>query len=1489
MDHKNLQQSLAYQATARTSQAMAMHRCDHLWDPVRARFSECAIPLVYATPAGVGVCILLWHVYELLFSYRPPWTKPFIQEVVDQHEEPQVKAKHLRQQPIIALLALTTVAFTLQLVAVFYPFFDYKALFPAIAWLIADSLLVVCRPRTTPVSLLVLYCSVFITQSIALFNDHALISKEDVPSFLTLFAALLAIGTILCMPLRRPKLSNDEISPAFSTPTSKLRTPEDNLTAWQFMTVSWMTPLISLGKTRQLNDEDVWNLGYEFQHRKLHDAFRELRGSVVKRLLRANGLDLVITSLLGVVELLANLSAPVLLQQLLRSMEDLHAHRRAAVTYAVLSLIVRLIAAQSSVFRYWYSRRSYERSRGEMITMLYEKTLSRKIVGAVGSQNAPDAEDDEPDDPVKCSEHPQSYLHGAWRRLCKYLAVVLPRKQSQMQHERPKEPASMGKILNLMRNDVYEVAQRFWEFPKLVTTPLGLILSIVLIWRLIGWPCLLGVLAVVAAQCINALLARVLLHWERKRRTVTDNKIQKTSQFVEAIRHLRWYGWQDAWLSQIMETRKQELHIRVITSVWNMLVSFVNIFSAGLFPVVAFYAYTVLAGQPLKIDVAFPALQLFTMLAANLREVPGLITVLLNASVAVGRIEGFMQEPNKGETLSESPSDDSFGFRKASFAWPGQSDPVLHGLHIMFPNSLTVVYGEVGSGKTALLQALLGELDLQAGELCHINTAVAYCAQTPWLQTMSIRENILFSEPYDEARYNDVIEACALTADLADFKHGDLSNIGENGIGLSGGQRARVALARAFYSRAKVLLLDDPLSALDHQTAETVVQRCFGKSSRVFQRRAAVLVTHRPELCYTNARAMYEITDGRERYVRPEAFASDALHPINSAETTLRAKSSDANAEKPGAEPDKFMEEEYRAHGGVKVAVYWEYVKAGKLKWWFILILLEALFRLVSVGETWFLKQWGEAYSQPEELSIISAASAPFSNLPSPEDNIRPWLVGFFVIVVARSVTFLVLSGVMIVIVYLAGRQMFRDIMVRVAHATFRFYDVTPIGRLMNRLTSDMNTIDGNISSQFQSVAYLSIMWVSSLVIIASVTPVFLVFSLLLTGGFVLIFLRFLPTSQSLRRLEMVSLSPLMSNFGALLEGLMTVRAFGVQHRFQERVIAVTDTFQKMDHFYWSLQAWLVYRFDTLSAFSTLLLTLLALYMNVSPGLTAFVLTAASRFVLSTHALCKQYGKLQMDFVSVERVVELLHVEQEPPGTVDPPVWWPSLAGDIIFENVTIRYAPHLDPSLSDLSFTIKGGSSTAIIGRTGSGKSTLALTLLATILPESGRIIIDNIDISKINTQALRSRVTFLAQDPVLFPGTMRQNLDPLGEFSDEDCFAVLQLTCARHEWSLETQIDTGGRNLSQGQRQLVGLARAVLRRSAIIILDEATASIDMDTATDIQQILREQMKGSTVITIAHRLEAVKHADYCIVLGQGKLVKQGPAAEMLGTGQTMQ
>lgn len=691
--------------------------------------------------------------------------------------------------------------------------------------------------------------------------------------------------------------------------------------------------------------------------------------------------------------------------------------------------------------------------------------------------------------------------------------------------------------MNLMRNDVYEVAQRFWEFQLLLNKPIGLMLSLILVWQLIGWPCLFGVAVVIITQILNYALARILMSWEKTRRAATDTKLQKIANYVEAIRHLRWYGWHPTWLADIKDARQKELNLKVITYVWNNFIKFFNQFGGGLLPVVSFWAYTILAGKELRIDVAFPALQLFTLLQADFREIPKLITVLLNASVAIGRIEAFMNEPDKDDSKMSSAGD-TLELKNASFAWPGFSNNVLHDITLAFPVGINVIFGPVAAGKSALLQAILGELDITNGELIEPHEPIAYCTQTPWLQSMSIRDNILFHSPYDELRYKKILDACALTADLATFKHGDLSNIGENGIGLSGGQRARVALARAVYSPAKILLLDDPLSALDQQTAESIVAKLF--NGPLMQNRTVLLVTHRTDLTRESARQLIEVKNGAAHVVSRVLIQDIPSSPVskNAASATGDTEPVDKAIED-AAVPEKFMEEEHRAHGGVQAAVYWEYIKAGKFRWWAFVILACVVFRLLMITNSWFLKTWGEAYNRDAE-SILTfqqfASSAgdihiyanPLDNIvdrfPNPSVNAEPWILGYFTVTALIALTVLLLEFAMLLVTYSSAKQMFNNIMDRVSHTAFRFYDVTPVGRLMNRLTSDIGTIDGNISDLLLEVAWQGIAWVFSIVVIASVTPLFVVFSVALTAAFVFTFLRFLPTSQSLRRLEVCSL-----------------------------------------------------------------------------------------------------------------------------------------------------------------------------------------------------------------------------------------------------------------------------------------------------------------------------------------------------------------------------
>ncbi|KAH7347329.1 ABC transporter [Plectosphaerella cucumerina] len=1381
-------------------------------------------PLATITPqsylliaqAAVAGLVFLSAIVQPWLPRPPLWLRPFVREE-DSWSHPVTRTLWTFYLGILSVLGLVVSAG----MVLTHPLEPTDGLYAA-PWLAAVFITVTRQPITTPKRLLLLFVMIIASNTAFLALSKLHHDRFGLNNLFNIIIGFALVLGILAMPMRDPGLSRDGI--AKSMATSMLSSPEDNLTLWQFMTVSWIRPLMRQGSSGRLDDEHVWQLPYEFQHSRLHLQFRDLQGSIFRRLVQANGLDLFIISGLGILETAAELSGPLLLKALLESIKEGHAHLATSVGYAAVMLILRLVSCQSAVFSLWFSRRCYERSRGEMITTIYAKTLTRKTFGETTQPTASDLTEEELESrPIEITEDP------TWKnKILRLLGLRRdPTPEPVSKDDEPVEedpngkPASTGKILNLMRNDAYE----------LVTQPLRFILSFALILSLLGWPSLMGLAAVVAAQGINTLVIKRALESERRRRAASDERIHATTQFVEGIRHLRWYDWQDKWVGRVTRTRQHELKVLLRADLWQILMNVINVASGVLFPVFAFFAYTFIAGRQLSVEVAFPALSVFAMLESSFRELPNLVKVLLNANIAMGRIERFIAEPDKED------------FYNAAFAWPGRSKPVLRDLNLVFPSGLTVVFGK----------AILGELDCQSGTFF-----------LPWLQHMSIRDNILFSSPYDPQRYHRVLDACALLPDLANLKDGDLSDIGENGIGLSGGQKARVALARAVYSQSRILLLDDPLAALDHHTAE-------------FIGRTVILVTHRiVEVEDNRARALSDDEAAREvaKFMREEELIVAAADDEELSPTTTEdTESSD--------EPNKFIEEEHRASGGVMFSVYWTYIRAGTLTLWAILVLHIGLLRLATLINFWFLKSWGEAYKTTAAIVQRSPLSDfdLFGGLPDPAVELKPWLLVYLGIALGQVVVHIFFQCFVLAVILISAKSLFSRVVDRVSRATFRFYDVTPVGRLMNRLVSDIGMIDGGIITPLQLVAWWSIAWLSSMFVIASAAPVFLAFSIVVSGWFVLIFRRFLPTSQSLRRLEMVSLSPLMSNFGILIDGLTTIRAFRAQTHFQNRNIEVTDNFQKMDHFYWGLQSWVTYRFDVLSAVSTFALTLLALYNDLSPGLTAFVLTTASQFVLATHNLCKQYGTLQMDFVSVERVIELLDLPKEPQGKVQPMALWPSGRDDIIFDNVTLRYDKHLDPSLSEATFTIPGGSTCAVLGRTGSGKSTLALALLATMHPSEGSIRIGSVSLAEVDVHLWRQRISFVAQDPVLFPGTLRENLDPLEQFSDTECITVLHRILGP-EWNLDSTIAGGGKNLSQGQRQLVGIGRAVLRRSAVVILDEATASIDKETAARVQDVLREELSASTVITIAHRLEAVKDADFFVRLDAGRVVDHGPATQ---------
>ncbi|KAG8898883.1 hypothetical protein FRC01_010733, partial [Tulasnella sp. 417] len=679
------------------------------------------------------------------------------------------------------------------------------------------------------------------------------------------------------------------------------------------------------------------------------------------------------------------------------------------------------------------------------------------------------------------------------------------------------------------------------------------------------------------------------------------------------------------------------------------------------------------------------------------------------------------------------------------------------------------------------------------------NHNVAYAAQFPWLEHATIRDNILFRTPFDAARYDAVLEACALKHDLGIFAAGDMTEIGEKGVSLSGGQRARVALARAVYSRAKVVLLDDPLAAVDMHTANHLVKKCF--SGPLMKDRTILLVTHHVSLCLPAAAYIVELHNGsiyRQGSVKeleergqledviatedhPEAPESEPEEDVNEADQ-IAPDEDHTKAKAVG----KLIEDEHRAEGNVTLKTYLTYLRAVGWVPWTLTCLLILTMRGVTVGNQFFLARWAQAYTtkvNDPTMHIVRALpsaflKSPFDSLPSPNENVTPWLIIY---------TTISLSGGLCLILYLsigywgslnASRTLFTAMLDRVSRAPTSFFDRTPIGRILNRFTADIGAVDGALMPSVRSSISGTIGFLASFGVIVLVVPRFAPFALAIAAVYIKLAPPYVKASRDLRRLESVFLSPAFSGFDELLHGLIHVRAYGMEMAFQERFYNIVDKFQGFDHFYWMASYWMRERYDYLGSIIVYLTTLFALWTHVPEGMAALVIVNAGIFAEASRQLVKVFAQLELDFNSIERIGEYLAVDQEAAAKSikPPPAYWPTSNGGIEVEDLVIKYSPNLPAVLKGISFEVRPREKIGVVGRTGSGKSTLALSLLRILEPVDGKIFLDGIDIGTLGLDDLRGNITIVSQDVALFAGTVRSNLDPFNEHSDEECWNVLE-----------------------------------------------------------------------------------------------------------------
>jgi ABC-type multidrug transport system fused ATPase/permease subunit len=1136
-------------------------------------------------------------------------------------------------------------------------------------------------------------------------------------------------------------------------------------------------------------------------------------------------------------------------------------------------------------------------------------------------------------------------------------------KEDEVDDEEQKTRQS---TINLVGVDSYRIssfATYIYIFPG---TLLKLALTFSFLIKLIGWiPLLTGLAIPALITPVNALASTQYAKVQDDLMKIRDKKMAVVTEALQGIRQIKFSAFEENWQRKIMEVRKRELKTQWQVFKFDTILIAIWIAGPVLLAAVALATYAIIH-KTLSPSIAFTTVSVFEALEMTLAVIPELITQYLDAKISATRIEKYLDSAEREQSITAGST---ISFRKATVAWPAEDNGTdedrfrLRDLELEFPtNELSVVSGRTGSGKSLLLASILGEADILSGtirvprgppqgerfdEQAHPNNwylegALAFVAQIPWIENATIKDNIIFGLPLDPVRYRKTLSACALQKDLAMLPDGELTDIGANGINLSGGQKWRVSFARALYSRASILVLDDIFSAVDANVGRQLFEEAL--VGELGQGRTRILVTHHVALClpktrYTvllgegkalHAGAVEELRrsgsltailaqdieeqqkaeEGAQVHSALEVDDGGGLQPTTSPRSTRpRRRSSTAkqDAEHDRSEaPKKFTEEEKREQGAIKYAIYAEYIRAsGGLRHWAVVLLAFLLCLLVILGRSWWISIWTRSY-QTESL-IFPHRYRPQKYLRDLKKEIDAvqidsnlwfylgiylaWSIGQCVIGTSRY--FLVFLGSI-----RASKDLFERLTYAVLRAPLRWLDTVPVGRVLNRFTSDFNMIDSRISMDLAFTMH-NVMQVMCVIIAGVfVSPWMIAFALLLLLICMHYALRYLNGAREVKRLESNSKSPIFESFGAALIGISTIRAFDKAEVYVERMYRKIDTYAQANWHLWLFNRWMGFRLNMVGAvFATITAALIVSIRGVDASLAGFALSFALEYTVALVWALRQYANIELDMNAVERIVEYSNIPIEDQNGDRAPAAWPT-EGRLEVANLVVGYAADLPPVLKGLSFSIRRNQRVGVVGRTGAGKSSLTLALFRFLEAREGVILIDGLDISKIRLQDVRSRLAIIPQDPVLFSGTIRSNLDPFDEHDDaalRDALERVHLASitnvAPNEPSeattaldpnantnifrkLTSKISEGGLNLSQGQRQLLCLARAIVSRPKIMVLDEATSAVDMETDALIQQSIREEFQDSTLIVIAHRLSTIADFDKILVMGDGKVLE---------------
>ncbi|KIJ66691.1 hypothetical protein HYDPIDRAFT_26121 [Hydnomerulius pinastri MD-312] len=1090
---------------------------------------------------------------------------------------------------------------------------------------------------------------------------------------------------------------------------------------------------------------------------------------------------------------------------------------------------------------------------------------------------------------------------------------------------------SNGRLVNHISTDVSRIDFALGYFHMTWAAPIQLTICLILLLINLGPSALAGFALLIVATPINTMAVKRFFSVRIKSMAWTDKRSKLLQEMLNGMRVIKFFSWEIPFLKRISEYRQLEMgYIRTLL----ILRAAMNAFAISLpalASVLAFVTYS-LTGHPLSAANIFSSLTLFQLVRMPLMFLPMSLSAIADAATACERLYEVFEAETLDETLVQNTDlDVAVRVEGADFSWdspppqpeekkkgkgdkkgmfdkkskskpstPTPPKPVdeanifkVTGVDLEIPRGqLVAIVGAVGMGKTSLLQGLIGEMRRIAGTV-EFGGSVAYCAQSAWIQNATIRDNVCFGRPFEEERYWNAVRDACLEPDLQMLPNYDLTEVGEKGISLSGGQKQRINICRAIYCNTDIQIFDDPLSALDAHVGKAVFQNVL-KNSPAGKTR--ILVTHAlhflPEVDY-----IYTLVDGKiaERGTYDELMTNDGafckfIEEFGSKEDNTSKKAEEAAEEvtedkkeqKTGVKGKAMMQEEERNTGAIKSGVYKEYLSAGKGA-----VLVPMLFASLalmqgsSVMSSYWLVYWEEMkwpYSQGFYMGIYAALG------------------------VSQALTMFFMGAVFALLTYYASQKLHERAITRVLYAPMSFFETTPLGRIMNRFAKDIDTIDNFIGDSLRMLTATASQIIGAIILISIILPWFLlvIFFILICYFYAALFYR--ASARELKRLDAILRGSLYAHFSESLSGLTTIRAYGEVDRFKNENNELVDVENRA---YWltvTNQRWLGMRLDFLGALLTFAVSILTVgtRYSISPGQTGVVLSYILMVQQSFGWMVRQVAEVENNMNSVERVVHYANeIEQEAPHQVDnkdASTSWPT-EGQIVMKDVVMKYRPDLPPVLKGLSMEVAPGEKVGIVGRTGAGKSSIMTALYRLVELSSGSIQIDGVDISKVGLEQLRKGLAIIPQDAFLFSGTLRSNLDPFGLYEDARLWDALKraylVDSARElqpspsqgdsqadpqtaggRFDLDSPIDDEGSNLSVGQRSLVSLARALVNETKILILDEATASVDYETDRKIQDTIATEFKERTILCIAHRLRTIISYDRICVLDAGVIAE---------------